>query len=526
MVDYYDPLAVSAIGGNALSSTNNPRLGLYSPVNISQHATSPANAANIAKVGFQPGFPGWAGANKIYSSSDPNVLKHYGTSKIGMITPEGNRLPWGGGISKRGVTLSTAGESAVGIEKANKAREFILGFTEDPLETAVRNMEELGLDASKFRLQLLGIKKMNLFQELGVEMHNVKAVEEEIVQTTNKLKMEQEMIGIAVTNRTKAISEMTGTQAEIEARISKEKSRQFRLQEGIGTHGAQTYATQQNMVDKEAEFVVIQQKNENAAKQGVITNKDRLAQLLQILAIIKEMNTIVVGDDDTDDGFFSKLFGKFGNQEEMEALVGNVAQFVDALSGVANAYDKVKMQQINQAKQAELDSVKGIRNERIRTKKLEEIEAKYAEKTRKHKEKMKTVKVAEAISNTALGATKAWSDPGGFLGMALAAMIVAQGALQIQAIKAQKYQYGGLVGGRRHSQGGTMIEAEQGEFVMSRDAVDAVGIENLNRMNTGLGGGGGSTIVINNPILGKDMIEDEIVPQIQEALRRGGDIGV
>ena len=56
MVDYYDPLAVSAIGGNALSSTNNPRLGLYSPVNISQHATSPANAANIAKVGFNLGF--------------------------------------------------------------------------------------------------------------------------------------------------------------------------------------------------------------------------------------------------------------------------------------------------------------------------------------------------------------------------------------------------------------------------------------------------------------------------------------
>jgi len=124
MVDYYDPLAVSAIGGNVLSSTNNPRLGLYSPVNISQHATSPANAANIARVGFQPGFPGWAGANKIYSSSDPNVLKHYGTSKIGMITPEGNRLPWGGGISKRGVTLSTAGESAMGIEQANKSREF------------------------------------------------------------------------------------------------------------------------------------------------------------------------------------------------------------------------------------------------------------------------------------------------------------------------------------------------------------------------------------------------------------------
>ena len=70
-----------------------------------------------------------------------------------------------------------------------------------------------------------------------------------------------------------------------------------------------------------------------------------------------------------------------------------------------------------------------------------------------------------------------------------------------------------------------MIEAEQGEFVMSRDATDAIGIENLNRMNTA-GGGGGASIVINNPILGKDTIEDEIVPQIKEALRRGGDIGI
>ena len=124
MVDYYDPLAVSAIGGNALSSKYNPLLGLYSPVNISQHATSPANAANIARVGFQPCNPGWAGTSKIYSSPSADVYKHYGTSKIGMVTPEGNRLPFGGGLSRHGVTLSTAGESAMGIEKANKAREF------------------------------------------------------------------------------------------------------------------------------------------------------------------------------------------------------------------------------------------------------------------------------------------------------------------------------------------------------------------------------------------------------------------
>ena len=238
--------------------------------------------------------------------------------------------------------------------------------------------------------------------------------------------------------------------------------------------------------------------------ESMIATTGATPELIAVLAMLEE-----------------KLLGvneKMGN-EGLESF----DKLVNAIGNVGNAYDKLKMQQINQAKQAELDSVKGIRNERIRTKKIEEIEAKYAEKTRKHKEKMKKVKVMEAISNTALGITAAWDEPFP-LNVMLAGLIAASGAMQIKAIKAQKYQYGGIVGGNRHSQGGTMIEAEQGEFVMNRDAVEAVGIENLNRMNTGLGGGGGASIVINNPILGKDTIEDEIVPQIKEALRRGGSI--
>ena len=38
---------------------------------------------------------------------------------------------------------------------------------------------------------------------------------------------------------------------------------------------------------------------------------------------------------------------------------------------------------------------------------------------------------------------------------------------------------GGLIGGRRHSQGGTIIEAEQGEFIVNREAVNKIGVENL-----------------------------------------------
>ncbi len=133
--------------------------------------------------------------------------------------------------------------------------------------------------------------------------------------------------------------------------------------------------------------------------------------------------------------------------------------------------------------------------------------------------------IVETIMATKTAVMKTLAAGAGFFSTPQAMWVAAFGAMQVAAIAAQKppkMQYGGLVGGNRHSQGGTMVEAERGEYVVSRAGVQATGIETLNRINAGeLGGGGGTSIVINNPILGKDTIEDEIVPQIQEALRRG-----
>ena len=112
----------------------------------------------------------------------------------------------------------------------------------------------------------------------------------------------------------------------------------------------------------------------------------------------------------------------------------------------------------------------------------------------------------------------------GWLGIPLAATAGAvAGSLVGQAQRHLKFEDGGLVGGRRHSQGGTMIEAERGEFVMSRNAVDAIGVENLNRMNQG--GGGAVNITFTGNVMSQDFIEDEAIPQIKDAIRRGA-IGV
>ena len=53
---------------------------------------------------------------------------------------------------------------------------------------------------------------------------------------------------------------------------------------------------------------------------------------------------------------------------------------------------------------------------------------------------------------------------------------------------------GGLIKGKNHSSGGTMIEAEQGEFIMSRSAVNRLGVNNVAALNAG-GSIGGTAAV-------------------------------
>ena len=85
---------------------------------------------------------------------------------------------------------------------------------------------------------------------------------------------------------------------------------------------------------------------------------------------------------------------------------------------------------------------------------------------------------------------------------------------------AQKFEQGGVVGGRRHSQGGTLIEAEQGEFVMSRNAVQSIGLENLAQMNAT--GSGGVTVNIQGNMVGnEEFVRDTLIPEINKTVNQG-----
>ena len=133
----------------------------------------------------------------------------------------------------------------------------------------------------------------------------------------------------------------------------------------------------------------------------------------------------------------------------------------------------------------------------------------------------KVAKLAEIAINTATAVTSAMAMPGG---LALVPFIKAMGLAQAAIVSATPppptFETGGLVGGLRHSQGGTIIEAEQGEFVMSRNAVQAIGVETLNQMNQG--SGSGVTINIHGNMVGNEsFVRDILIPEISKATNQG-----
>ena len=84
-----------------------------------------------------------------------------------------------------------------------------------------------------------------------------------------------------------------------------------------------------------------------------------------------------------------------------------------------------------------------------------------------------------------------------------------------------------MVGGRLHSQGGTLIEAERGEFVMSRRAVDAVGVEEMNRINEGEANRGGDVVVnVSGNVMTEEFVNTDLADAIRTAVRRGTDFGI
>lgn len=114
------------------------------------------------------------------------------------------------------------------------------------------------------------------------------------------------------------------------------------------------------------------------------------------------------------------------------------------------------------------------RSEAAMEKELSQVGLTEAQKDQiriKYARKQQAMAVAMTIVNTAQSIQKTFGEygftPWGIIAAALAAI---SGGIQIGIIKAQKFAKGGEIGGLSHSEGGTVIEAERGEFVVKKSA--------------------------------------------------------
>lgn len=173
---------------------------------------------------------------------------------------------------------------------------------------------------------------------------------------------------------------------------------------------------------------------------------------------------------------------------EAEKIVSTSTQYLSNLKDEKAKAEKEGNSELVTSLQERIDNEDNLLKEATETKrkydiKEEELNRKKAkkqaeqEKIEKLNRKATLIKnIGEAIANVAQGATKALSY-GPILGPILAAVVAAAGAIQVGIMTKQlaKFADGGLLNGKRHSQGGmhiegTNIEVEGGEYVINRES--------------------------------------------------------
>ena len=162
------------------------------------------------------------------------------------------------------------------------------------------------------------------------------------------------------------------------------------------------------------------------------------------------------------------------SRDEQIAQVEEIAQATaGAFSAYVNLVNQISEQRINainQTSELELQAINDSQNSEItKERQRETLRLKTERAIAKEKTKQamldKQLALFNAIISTAAAIAKVSSNP------ILVALAAATGAIQIATIAAQpipKYARGGLIGGRLHSGGGTLIEAERDEYIINR----------------------------------------------------------
>jgi hypothetical protein len=162
--------------------------------------------------------------------------------------------------------------------------------------------------------------------------------------------------------------------------------------------------------------------------------------------------------------------------EEWTAFAIQQAQVVSDTIFTINAQNRQAeteniLSSLNDQREAELANKSLTDAQRI------QIEKRYRQQEAQIKQQAwnaeKQAALSQAVINGALAVSKAWATvpPPANIPAAIAAGVATAAQIAIIAnTKPPKFEKGGLIDGQLHSSGGTVIEAEKGEYVVNRHA--------------------------------------------------------
>lgn len=184
---------------------------------------------------------------------------------------------------------------------------------------------------------------------------------------------------------------------------------------------------------------------------------------------IAQLDTEIQNITTSDDGQPESIAEKLGLSEEKiqkaQEAMGMLSQGLEVVSMAIEARQRDRINRVDQ------DLAQGLINEEQATRKREQIQKQFARK-------QQAVDIGQALINTALGITGAFTQkpftPANFV---MAGLVGAQGLAQVALIKKQKFSKGGVLNGPSHNNGGIPMfsqggavygEAEGGEIVLTK----------------------------------------------------------
>ena len=215
------------------------------------------------------------------------------------------------------------------------------------------------------------------------------------------------------------------------------------------------------------------------------------------------------------------------HDEEIEKLEEKKQIYSEFFNEVASQYGglaSATKKQADATLKNDINALKQTQNWRVATAEQrevleEDIRAKHAKKQQRAFNYEKNASMLSATVNAYEAVTKTYAKVPPPWNIPAAAAVAALAFAQVSAISgtpAPSYAMGGLIEGSSHSAGGVMINAEGGEFVMNKGAVDSIGTDALESMNQG---GAGVIVNITGNVMTDDFTRDKIIPEIQQAIR-------